>query len=104
METAWLGYLQIDHIRCVLQRGHSFLMPHILQICVVHLEEERPQTGTQEKGRLCLEPPMVALSVKVNCVLTEVQDQCVRMQNYQKVGLGQEGAPATYKTKVFVSR
>lgn len=42
VKAAWLGHLQIDHIRGVLQRGHSFLMPHILQIGVVHLEEERP--------------------------------------------------------------
>lgn len=39
VDVARLGHFQVHHVRGVLQGGHGLLVPHILQVCVVHLPE-----------------------------------------------------------------
>lgn len=44
MHRAWLGHLEVNHIRSVLQGSHRLLVTHILQNNVVHLmKTERRQ-------------------------------------------------------------
>lgn len=39
VDVARLGHFQVHHVRGVLQGSHCLLVPHVLQVCVVHLPE-----------------------------------------------------------------
>lgn len=66
VEAAGLGHLQVDHVGGVLEGGHSFLVPHVLQIGVVHLEEALELAPRRGQG----------LCAKFNSALTGVRVQC----------------------------
>lgn len=63
VQAAGFGHLQVHHVRGVLQGGHCLLVPHVLQVRVIHLPGAKgavrwwlsppaapSQQGAQEKG------------------------------------------------------
>lgn len=63
VQAAGFGHLQVHHVRGVLQGGHRLLVPHVLQVGVIHLPgawgavrwwlsppAAPSQQGSQEKG------------------------------------------------------